>query len=817
VAAEAQHPVELSPDRLRWRCDLKRFGFETTNDLDACQVLIGQDRALAALKLGLGVREAGYNIFVSGEVGVGRTTAVRRLLKGPEIDGKPPDDLCYVNNFQEEDRPRLLVFPAGKGAAFRRAMEDLIEGLKRNLPQAFESTAFRDQRKRIIEKLKEEEREQIKTFEKKVETEGFALVQAEGEPLTRPVLMPLVAGTAVEMERLENLVETGKFGKEELQSIRERAGNLQTEMESLARGIRKLERRIREEIKQVEQAVAAPLIRELVDEVRKDFPGMEVSAYLDSVAAALLDDLDRFRETVGPEMPPPPLPGLSPSAERDEFLEYRVNVLVDNSHTTGAPVIFETSPTYKNMFGTVERIRDLRSSESSNFTQIRAGSLLRANGGYLVLNATDVLVEPGVYHTLKRKLRNRVTEIQPQETVLLGPTTTLKPDPVPLSVKVLLIGTEAIYRLLLARDEDFSKVFKVKAEFDTLIELNDENLMNIVCFVRKVCDDEGVLPFDRGAIEEIVETAVRRAGRTTRISTRFNELADLIREGAYWASQEKAQVVGRPHVARALEQQTHRVNLIEGKIRERIENGTILLDLSGKKVGQVNGLAVHDLGDHAFGVPTRITATVARGRAGIVNIEREARLSGSTHDKGVLILAGYLRRKYARDKPLTMTASLAFEQSYSGVDGDSASSSEVYALLSALSDLPLRQDIAVTGSVNQAGEIQPIGGVNEKVEGFFDVCRSGGLSGTQGVMIPERNVSDLMLRHDVVEAAEKGSFHLYPIRDVDQGMALLSGVPAGESLPGGVYPEGTVNSRVDRRLGELARKLRDFTPPEPRG
>ncbi len=812
---EVPTPPELSADQVRWRCDLSRFGFKTTDDLAPCRLLIGQDRAHSSLRLGLGVREVGYNIFVSGEVGVGRTTSVRHLLQDREKEGKAPDDLCYVNNFREPDRPRLLIFPAGRGRAFRDALDELVEGFKRNVPQLFESPAYRDRRKGIIEKLKDEERERIKAFEKKVESSGFALVQVQVGPLPRPVLMPVVAGNAIEIDQLENLVESGKFKDEDFRKIREIGSNLQAEMEILSRDVRKVERRIREEIESLDHDIAAPLIKEMVEEVRKEFPEESVPDYLDEVAESVLDDLDRFREQPGGEAPNP-LQELTGEKREDDFFEYRVNVLVDNSQTQGSPVIFETSPTYKNIFGMVERFRDLRGVEHTDFTQIRAGALLRANGGFLVLNAMDVLVEPGVYLNLKRDLRNRVTEIQTQEW-LLGPTSTLKPEQIPLSVKVILIGTEFIYRLLLLRDEDFAKVFKVKAEFDNFIELNDENLMSVICYVRKKCEDEGLLPFDRGAVEEILETAVRMAGRRGRISTRFNELADLIRESSYWAVQEKKKVVAHEDVARALEQQVYRVNLVEKRIQERFADGTVLLDLAGAKAGQVNGLAVYDLVDHAFGIPARITATVAMGRAGVVNIEREARLSGSTHDKGVLILAGYLRRKYAQDKPLTMTASLAFEQSYSGVEGDSASSAEVYAILSALSSLPVRQDLAVTGSINQAGEIQPIGGVNEKIEGFFDVCRARGFTGSQGVLIPDRNVSDLMLRHDVVRAIEEGKFHVYALGTVDEGIALLTGTPAGEALPGGGYPEGTVNQRVDRRLAELARKIRDFTPPESRG
>jgi lon-related putative ATP-dependent protease len=810
LMAKERDPHELGSDEVRWRCDLSRFGFKTTDDVDPCQVLIGQDRALSSLKLGFGVRETGYNIFVSGEVGVGRTTAVRRLLEERRGRGKPPEDLCYLNNFREPDRPRLLVFPAGRGCAFRDAMEEVVVNLKRNLPQIFEAPDYRERRKQTIEKLKEEERERIKQFEKKVESSGFALVQVQAGPIPRPVLMPLVAGNAIEIDQLENLVEAGKFKAEDLKRIRETLGTLQVEMENLSRDVRKVERRIREEIDRLDRNATMPLIKETVDEVRKDFPEENVSEYLDEAAESILEELDRFREP--PAEPPSPLQELTGERSKDEFLEYQVNVIVDNSELKGSPVIFETSPSYKNLFGMVERFRDLRGVEHTNFTQIRAGSLLHANGGFLVLNAMDVLAEPGVYHTLKRNLRNKVTEIQSQEWIL-GPTTTLKPEPIPLSVKVVLIGTESIYRLLLLRDEDFAKVFKVKAEFDNAIELNDENLMNVICYVKKKCNDDGLLPFEREALEEIIETAMRMSGRTGKISTRFDDLADLVRESSFWAVQEGKKLVERRHVAQALEHQVYRTNLIENRIQERIAQGTILLDVSGKKIGQVNALALYDLGDHTFGIPARVSATVAMGRSGVVNIEREARLSGATHDKGVLILSGYLRRKYAQDKPLTMTASLAFEQNYSGVDGDSASSAEAYAILSALAQLPIRQDLAVTGSINQAGEIQPIGGVNEKVEGFFDACRARGISGTQGVLIPDRNVPDLMLRHDVTKAVEEGKFHIYAHRNVDEGITLLSGVQAGEPLPGGGYPEESVNFRVNRRLLDLAQKIRNFAPP----
>jgi lon-related putative ATP-dependent protease len=478
-------------------------------------------------------------------------------------------------------------------------------------------------------------------------------------------------------------------------------------------------------------------------------------------------------------------------------------------------VIIETSPTYRNLFGTVERSIDrLGGIWKTDFTRVKSGSFLRANGGYLVLNALDVFIEPGVWLALKRTLRNRRVEMQSFDPFYLFASSALKPEPIDIRVKVVMIGESYIYDTLFYVDEDFKKIFKIKADFDVVMERTPETQEQYSAFIRKICHDEKLLPFDRTGVAAVVEHGVRLAGRQKKLSTEFHRITDILRETNYWARKDGSERITVKHVDQAITEKIYRVRMVEDKIQEMIEDGIIMIDSDGAKVGQVNGLSVYLMGEHAFGKPSRITAQTSMGKSGIINIEREADLSGKTHNKGMLILAGYLRGKYAQDKPLTLTASLAFEQSYSGVDGDSASSTEVYAILSSLANLALRQDIAVTGSVNQNGEIQPIGGVNQKVEGFFDVCRARELTGRQGVMIPHQNVEDLMLRKDVVEAVAAGKFHIYPVETIDQGIEILTGRPAGEKGSDGKYPPDTVNCLVDQKLEELAERMKEFGAKE---
>jgi ATP-dependent Lon protease len=574
-----------------------------------------------------------------------------------------------------------------------------------------------------------------------------------------------------------------------------------------------VEKVIQEELNGLDKSAISHLVVEAIGDLKEKYPQPKIQAYLDEAKDTVLENPSRFQPKA--ETPQLPIPGLTLAAAPDTFSEYQVNVLVDNSETKGAPVIIETSPTYRNLFGTIERNVDrMGGMWKTDFTKIKSGSFLRANGGYLVLNALDVFIEPGVYIALKRTLRNRSMEMQSFDPFYLFASSALKPEPIEARVKVVMIGDAYIYETLYSMDEDFKKIFKIKADFDSVMNRNEDSQLQYSTFIRKICQDENLLPFDRTGVAAVIEYGVRLAGRQKKLSTEFHRITDVLREANYWAKKDGSGQVTEKHVDQAIAERIDRLRMIEDKIQEMIDEGIILIDSEGAKVGQVNGLSVYDLGEYAFGKPTRITAKTAMGKGGIINIEREADLSGRTHNKGVLILGGYLRGKYAQDKPLTLTASLAFEQSYSGVDGDSASSTEVYAIVSSLADLPLRQDVAITGSINQNGEIQPIGGVNQKIEGFFDVCRSRGLTGKQGVIIPHQNVGDLMLRKDVVEAVKEGKFRIYPVQTVDQGIEILTGVPAGEKDSAGNYPPGTVNYLVDQKLHELAKRMKEFESPE---
>jgi len=802
----------LEAGQLRFHCDPGVFRFATTAELGDCPInIIGQDRAQEAIRLGLAVRAEGYNIFVTGLVGSGRSTVVRRLLGEVEADGVALHDLVYVNNFRDPDEPRQLTFPAGQGTAFQSAVEELLENLLRDLPQLFDSDLYRRRRSALLETAGNEQKARLREFERTVQSQGFALMQMQIGPMTRPHLVPLVAGNPVELEKLEELVEEGKFKREEFEQLQSKLTELRTEMEGLGKTFRKLDREVRDHIAELERELAGPLVREHADEPRASFGEVDgVGIFLDQVVEHVLDQLEAFRE-------PGEAPAGGETGQHGPQLDrtpFAVNVLVDNARTEGRPVIRETAPSYRNLFGTIERYRTSNGEWETDHTRIKAGSLLRASGGFLVLDALDVLVEPGVWAALKRTLRNRMVEIQRFDPIYAFTGVSLKPQPVPIDVKVVLIGTPQIYRLLHVLDEDFKKIFKVKADFATHTPLNEEELENYACFVHKKVHDDRLPHFTREAVAAIVEQGVRLAGNRGKLTTRFNEIADLVREAGFWAAKAEAEFVGIEHVDQALIHKVHRVNLVEEQLRERIAEGTVLLDLAGSKVGQLNGLVVLDQGDHVFGLPSRITVTTAMGRAGILDLERQSRLSGSIHTKGVLILTGFLRQRFAQEQPLTLTATLCFEQSYGGVDGDSASAAELYALLSSLSGVPLRQGVAVTGSVNQRGEIQPIGGVNEKIEGFFDLCRLTGLDGTQGVMIPTRNLPHLHLRTRVVEAVRERRFHIWAVESIEQGLAVLSGVEAGERDAQGSYPEDSVFGRAQRKLRELAEQVIRFGPAD---
>lgn len=792
---------ELPIEKLRWRCDPEKIPFTTTDESEACSEIIGQERALKAIKTGLDIKSIGYNIFITGLVGTGRTTTIKQLLEKLEKEEKTPDDILYVNNFKNPDEPTAISLPAGKGKLFNQAMENLIEMLIHNVPELLKSKYYAEKRDNIIEAQQKKQKEILKKFEEEVEREGFSMIQVQMGFFVKPDIVPLIDGNPTPFNKIEALVKEKKISQKAFENLKKKYEELTEKLEQIFDELKDIEEETRTLLKNWDAESITPIIKGAVSETRTKFPFPKIEDYLNDVEENLIKNIDLFKGQKKEE---------KEKEVADSFLEYRVNLLVDNSDLKGAPVFMETNPNYVNLFGSIESTATRFNIWQTDFTKIKAGSFLKANGGYLVINALDAITEAGVWPTLKRTLRNQIFEIQNYASLFLFSTTRLKPQPIKCDVKVVMIGDAEIYNLFYYLDEDFKKIFKIKAEFDSEIVKDDETIRDYVCFTKKICDEDKLHPFDKGGIAAIIEYGTRISGRQRKISTRFHIIADVIREANYWAEKEEKKLVSHEHVEKAIRERFERVSLIEDKIQELIEEGTIMIDTEGKVVGQVNGLSIYDMGQFAFGKPTRITARTAVGRAGVINIEREADLSGRTHNKGVLILGGYLRGKYAQNKPFSLSASIAFEQSYSGVDGDSASSTEVYAILSSLSQLPLRQDIAITGSINQKGEIQPIGGVNEKIEGFFDVCKAKGLTGTQGVIIPHQNVQNLMLRPDVIEAVANGKFHIYPIKTIDEGIEILTGVKAGERKEDGTFEEGTVNSLVDQELQRLARSWKDF-------
>jgi ATP-dependent Lon protease len=801
------------PDQLRWRLDPASLPFQTTDDLKPLKEIIGQKRGVEAFRFGMGMHKPGYNIFVTGIAGTGRMSTVRKLLeqmaeqKGTEI----PDDLCYVNNFKSPENPVLLRFSAGKGAAFKQDVHDFIESLKREVPALFESQDYLNRKKEIMQAYENKGKSFFKDLDKKVREEGFALVETQMGEIKRPEVVPLVDGTPTHIDQIESMVEKGRFPEEEYQALKQKQEKLREEVDQIFLELRDLQKEVQENVEKMDTMLFKNLAEDSLAPVRRKYEGEKVQKFLDD----MLEDLGvnvKIFQTQGKEQMQG-FPFVIP--EGDPFQPYQVNVVVDNSERSAVPVIVETYPTYRNLFGAIERVVDRSGVWRTDFSKIRAGSLVKASGGYLVINLMDALIEPGVWPSLKRALKTEKMEIQTYDPFYLFTTSGLKPEPVDMTTKVIVIAEDHIYYLLLRHDEDVPKIFKVRAAFDTSMDRTDESVHQFAEFIKMRVDEDGLRPFDRTGVAALVEEAARMTGRQEKLSTSFPEITDMIREADYWAAQDKASSIRAEHVDRAIDAKAYRSNLVEEKIQEMIDRGTLMIDVEGEKAGQVNGLAVYDMGDYAFGKPSRITASTSMGRAGIINIERESDLSGKTHNKGVLILSGYLRHKYAQEKPLTMSASIAFEQSYGGVDGDSASSTEVYALLSSLADLPLKQYIAVTGSVNQKGEVQAIGGVNQKVEGYFDCCRKIGMTGNQGVMIPESNLKDLMLRKDVVEAVEKGTFHIWSVKTVDEGIEILSGKSAGKRKADGTYTKNSINDLVDRKLRELAEGLKRFGNAEP--
>jgi len=798
---------ELDATKLRYTCDPLKFDFETSAELEPLDHIIGQKRAIAALKLGLGIKDAKnrYNIYVAGGPGTGKMSAVEYFLSHVSKDEPRPPDLCYVHNFDNPYSPRYLELPAGMGCQLRTDMEHLIVRLKRDIPKVFASDEFKARSKKINERHSEKRAKLLEEMETKSREHGFAIQRT---PIGINTLPLHKKGEPLSQE------EYAALSEEERAKILERQGEVQTLIQESLQEITRVEEEREEEIKKLAKEAVLFMIEPHFNQLKGRYGELDkVATFLENVKADIVEHLEGFKGGSNQGTKKVPFPFPIPQA--DPFKRYYVNVLVDNSPTEGAPVIVEQNATYTNLFGSIER-RVQMGVAITDFSMIKPGSLHRANGGYLVLNANNLFRVGLSWEALKIAIKRREIRIE-DPLQMLGYSTTegLKPEPIPFRMKVIIIGSPQIYELLHYYDEDFPKLFSVKSDFGTEMERTPEHEQEIARFLRARCqEDESLLPFDANGVAKIVEYSSELACDQKKLSCQFGNLTSIVKEASYWARIEESPYVTGEHVRRALKERDDRRNRIEEKIREMIARDQILVDTEGAKTGQVNGLAILQLGNYAFGKPSRITATVHTGKGGIVDIEREAELGGHTHTKGIMILKGFLGERFAKEKPLSLSASLAFEQSYSMIDGDSASSTELYALLSSLADLPIKQGIAVTGSVNQKGEIQPSGGVNEKIEGFFKVCQAKGSTGEQGVLIPVQNVDNLMLSEEVVEAVDKGEFHIYPVSTVEEGIEILTGIPAGTLKEDGTFPEGTVFARIATRLEQIRKVLKEEAEKE---
>ncbi len=800
-------PVE----KLRWQCDAGLFQFECTKDLPVLDEFVGQDRAIRAIEFGLNMHSAGYNIFVAGLTGTGKTSIVKdyieRLIKKRAVDQTTPalEDWCYLHNFKEPDRPQIVNLPQGMGRKFRDRIADLLSQLREHLGRAFSGEEYQAQKKKLFEEGRDEQQQIFKETAEEARRQGFSLQMT---PMG-PVAVAIIDGRPMEEKEYLALEEP----------VRKELDAKQAELMKLVLAnfekAGAVQRRTAERLQELDKSIAEFTVSSLFAPPMEEYaaPG-KLTRYLADLKAYTLGNLELFK---GADEPVNPLLGVPMSQAlggRNPFLPFQINVFVDNSEQTGPPVAMETNPNFGNIFGKIER-RFLLGGYLSDHTMLKPGALSLANGGYLLLSARDVLMNPGVWITLKRAIRNREVRIEdPFEQFGLFAPQGMKAEPMPINVKVILIGDTTLYQMLSAYDEDFWEIFKVKADFNFEIERTEKSMLDYAAVIKCFCEECNTRHLDPSGVAKIIEYAAQAVGDQEKLSARFAQIKEWVQEADYWASQDQSELIAAKHVTRAIEEKIFRHNLIDERVREMIAKDLIMIDVAGDKVGQVNGLSVYSVGDALFGRPSRITASTFLGRSGVINIEREAELSGPTHSKGVMILSGYLGAKYAQEEPLSLSASLCFEQSYEGVEGDSASSAELYGILSSLSGIPIRQSIAVTGSVNQRGEIQPIGGVNQKIEGFFRVCRAKGFTGDQGVLIPERNIGNLMLQEEVVEAVREGRFHIYAARTIDDGIEILMGTPAGERQPDGAYPGGTVNDRVSRRLKEMAEKLAKYQGAE---
>ncbi len=794
---------ELSAQEVRLKVDPKTLGVSSTEEIEALEErILAQERAVRALDFGLNFEDLDFHIYVAGTASLGASYITRSMVELQAAERTTPSDWCYVYNFKDPDSPKALELPPGRGKELQKDMADLVENLRQRIPEAFESETYLTRKENIIKEFNIKRAKIFEELEKKVRAEGFIL---NVEPMGMMIIPAKEDGTPMTPQDVAALPEERK------EELKRKSEELQKELNATARRVQQLEKELREQLKLLDREVALHVVGTYIQELKEKYAGIPgVVDYLIEVQEDIIKHLEDFRQR---PTPPPPMPFPIPTPQ-PSFTRYEVNVFVDNSETKGAPVIFEPNPTYTNLFGAIERKAQF-GALITDFTMLKAGSLHKANGGFLIVRALDLLKYPFSWENLKRAIKTRKIYLEDlAEQIGLFTTKTLKPEPIPFRAKVILQGDPFIYHLLYLFDETFREVFKVKAHLDVWVDRDEERTQQFLRAVAMMVKRDKLLPLEASGLARLIEFSCELAGRQDKLSLELPVIQDVLKEAHFWATREGASQITASHLEKAIQEREFRANLPEEHIQEMIEKDLLKIQVDGEFSGSINGLSVYDLGDYSFGRPIRITANISLGKEGVINIEREADLSGKIHTKGVLILAGFLRERFVHDKPLTLTATLCFEQSYGTVDGDSASSAELFALLSALSGVPIYQGIAVTGSISQKGDIQPVGGINKKIEGFFKVCKAKGFTGRQGVIIPQANVRELMLKEEIVEAIREGKFHVWAISRVEEGIEILTGKPAGERRPDGTYPEGTVFYLVDQKLRELAERARDFAKKE---
>jgi len=791
-------PRELKPEQLYNRCDLGKLKFKTTDDLKDLVGVLGQDRAVQAIEFGINIQHDGYNLFAMGPTGTGKHTIIRRFLDAKSKSANGVYDWCYVHNFEDPYKPLALRFPIGKAREFEDEMENVVAELVTSFPAALESDEFQAKQNAIEAKHAELEQKPFEDLQVQAKTRGIALTRTQ----SGVAISPMKEDEVMTPEEFEQLSEETQADLTALMK------EIQDELEKLIQHAPKIRREMVRQLRALNELLAQELVDELMGEIRKKYADLPyVLSHLDAIKQDVIESADAFRPP-SDEQPGMVIPGMATPEDRLKAIvgRYRTNRLIDHSKTEGSPVIYSDNPTFENLVGSIEHMAEM-GNLVTDFTLIKRGALHEANGGFLIIDARELLRQPYAWEGLKRALRSNHIHTEPLGRHLsMVSTVSLEPQPIPLNVKVILVGERQLYYALMHHDSDFAELFKVVADFEESVPRSVATSKKFARMIATLARRKELRPFDRSGVCRVIEYGSRLAGHSGKLSVQMMHISDLSREADHCAAAHNAKVITAEHVDAALDAQEHRHGRFAERMRERIDDGTVMIDTKGERVGQINALSVYQVGGTAFGQPNRITSRVSAGSGRVMDIEREVNLGGRLHSKGVLILGGYLKAQFTPTKALSLSASIVFEQSYGGIDGDSASSTELYAILSAISNLPINQALAVTGSVNQFGEVQAIGGVNEKIEGFFATCKANGLQKDNGVLIPQSNVKDLMLHRDVVEAVTAGKFHIYPIRTIEEGIEVLTGIPAGRRLKSGKFSKDSVFDKVELRLQEFAKK-----------